>query len=215
MRFAQQARNLLGFVARGDWRTIFYRLQVRWRRLDLEIVDPETLGLSRDRAKAYMNSGGPALTDALKNLSITASDSVLDIGCGKGGAMLTLARYPFSRVDGLELSPELVRIGSENLTRAGFRKGKILEGDAAEFRDLDGYTFFYLYNPFPEPVLALALNNIVDSQRRVPRKITLIYMTPVGHSVVQGAGFREVQRIEHAERPIAIYVRSESAAACS
>jgi SAM-dependent methyltransferase len=76
-------------------------------------------GLDPGRANDYSNSGGPRLESILKTLQDNSpSGRIVDLGCGKGGAMISLARY-FSRVDGLELSERLIPIARENLRRAG------------------------------------------------------------------------------------------------
>lgn len=201
-----RAGGFVRLMLAGQWRAILYRIQIKYRRLDLAMVQPEKLGLSREVAIAYTNSGGPQLKSVLRRIKPSSSDSVLDIGCGKGGAMLTLAESPFSCVDGLEISPDLIRIARVNLQRAGFRKGRVLQGDAAAYVDLDSYTFFYLYNPFTKAIFQPMLENILASRKRRPRKLTLIYMTPVHDELVVGAGFEKVLCSGDPESPINVYV---------
>ena len=59
----------------------------------------------------------------LKAASITAQDKVLDLGCGIGNILIALAeRTDFSRPPvGVDVSPELIRIGERELARAGLR----------------------------------------------------------------------------------------------
>jgi ubiquinone/menaquinone biosynthesis C-methylase UbiE len=42
-----------------------------------------------------MNTGGPDLDTVLKNQNITVEDSILDICCGKGDALLTMKYINF------------------------------------------------------------------------------------------------------------------------
>jgi cyclopropane fatty-acyl-phospholipid synthase-like methyltransferase len=51
----------------------------------------------------------------LNDLNITANDSIIDIGCGKGSAMLSMLGFPFARVDGVELSQQIGSIAIRNL----------------------------------------------------------------------------------------------------
>lgn len=161
--------------------TVAYRLQLKLRGID---VQP---------AWGYSDSGGPWLEPILRTLEITAADSVIDLGSGKGGALLTLARYPFARVDGVEISQQLADISRTNLARAAIVKSQIFCGDAATFVDLDSYTFVYLFNPFPPSVLERVMENLNASIMRRPRPLSIIYMNPEDHDIVMHAGSWRVQ----------------------
>jgi len=187
-------------------REFFYLLGVKWRGIDLSFVSVEDLGTSKERSLWHSNSGGPDLDVVLSSLPISHTDVGLDIGCGKGGAILTMAKYPFARVDGVEISPELVRIAHRNIERLGLKNTFIFCDDAAEFKDLDTYTYLYMYNPFPEVVIASVVDNILGSLRRRRRKLTLIYKNPMGHSLLLRAGFAKVNEFHHSENPFFIYI---------
>src|SRR4029079_18462186 len=92
-----------------------YRLWWRVRRLDFGIVTLRELGLNPERANYHKDGGGPLLRDLLNRLNISQTDVALDLGSGKGGAMATMAQYPFRRVDGVEIAPELVDAARKNL----------------------------------------------------------------------------------------------------
>ena len=79
-----------------------YRLRMAMRGIDLRRISVADLGLREDRSVEHGASGGPELEDVLNRLPITREDNVLDLGCGMGSAMITLARYPFARVDGVD-----------------------------------------------------------------------------------------------------------------
>jgi ubiquinone/menaquinone biosynthesis C-methylase UbiE len=59
----------------------------------------------------------------LNAASITAEDRVLDLGCGIGNILIALAeRIAFShRPVGVDVSPDLVRIGEHEIARAGMQ----------------------------------------------------------------------------------------------
>lgn len=71
-----------------------------------------------------------------------------------------------------------------NANRLGVRHVHFLCMDAAEFQDLDRFDFIYLYNPFFELVVAQVMQNIRTSLCRRLRRLTLVYVHPVCHSVV-------------------------------
>jgi hypothetical protein len=173
-----------------------YQLWMQCRKIDLRWNSVADLGLDPARSESHGNSGGPGLEQVLESLTITPQDAVLDLGAGKGGAMITLAKWPFARIDGVEISPAMIGIGRRNLEKLGKVRGAIMQGDAAEFTDMDPYTFFYMYNPFLAPVMEKVLANIRASLVRKPRKATLIYMNPVCHDMVVAAGFKQTGRFQ-------------------
>src|SRR4051794_37242946 len=72
------------------------------------MVLPEEVGVG---PQIYVVESAPSwnkyLVRVLKDLHINKQDTILDIGCGKGSAMLAMLKFPFSRVDGIELSKEI------------------------------------------------------------------------------------------------------------
>jgi hypothetical protein len=101
-RSLYHVRNLLLMVFTGQWRTALWRLDMHRRGVELSMASLDETGLDPARARDYSNSGGTRLKSILKMLDISRADCVIDVGCAKGGVMITLARY-FGRVDGLEL----------------------------------------------------------------------------------------------------------------
>jgi SAM-dependent methyltransferase len=182
-----------------------YQLAMQLRGIDLRWTSVDELGLNGDRAESQGNSGGPGLESVLKHLTISPADAILDIGCGKGGAMITLAKWPFERVDGIEISPAMIQIAQRNLEKLGRVRGAIMQRDAAEFQDLDTYTYYYMYNPFTELVMRPLLENIRASVRRAPRKVTIVYKNPVCHNLLISAGFRHTATFDHTIPPFRIY----------
>jgi SAM-dependent methyltransferase len=144
--------NGWSLIRTGRWRLLVFRARMKCSRIDLGYVSIRDLGLTEDRSLFHDSSGGPELDSILKTLPISTSDEALDLGCGKGGAILTMAKYAFARVDGVEISEILIQVARKNLSRMKVGKSKIFHSDAAEFTDIDRYTFFYMYYPFPRVV---------------------------------------------------------------
>lgn len=135
----------------------------------------EELGLSYNVAKGYEASSKDELNLILKQLDIQPTDAILDYGSGKGFAMVILSQFDFSFIAGVELSELLVKICRKNFSKLGINNMEVFNCDARELKELDRFTHFYLFNPFPEPVLRGVLQNIQESYQKKPRKITLIY----------------------------------------
>jgi SAM-dependent methyltransferase len=183
---------MVRLAASGRWRELTWRIRLRVHDVDLRRVTLDELGLPPETAIGYSNSGGPDLDAVLTALRISPGAAVVDLGCGKGGALITLAQHPFGRVTGIDLSPDLLRVADQNITKMGLDHVDLHCVDAVEF-DLDDYDYVYLYNPFPCNVVRAVMGNLVDSIRRRPRRVTIIYNTPRCHdTVVSSGGFEKV-----------------------
>lgn len=173
-----------GLIRDRNWWAINYRLQFLLRQIDLNNMGVDELGLSAERSHEYADSGGLELENVLDSFNITPLDAIIDFGCGKGGALITLAKYPFVKIIGVELSTKLVEIAKRNLRKLRIDNVSIQCCDAIEFKELDDYNFFYFFSPFPCPVMKLVIGNIETSLNRKPRKVTIIYLNPECHEVV-------------------------------
>ncbi|MDR3764319.1 MAG: class I SAM-dependent methyltransferase [Acidobacteriota bacterium] len=106
----------------------------------------------------------------------------IDLGSGKGRALLLAARYPFARVVGVEVQPHLESIARANLEkiRGGMRCAvtESICADAREYEFPAGGILLYLFNPFPDYVLATVLDKLRESARRSPRPVLVVYSAP-------------------------------------
>ena len=85
----------------------------------------DELGFSDDIAKAYAPSSEEELNIVLKELDIQSTDSILDYGSGKGAAMVTMSKFDFSLIAGVELSERLTKICRNNFTILGIKNTEI------------------------------------------------------------------------------------------
>jgi SAM-dependent methyltransferase len=189
----------------SERKNVLYLLGMLCRGIDLRGVNSRELGLDQARSYWYSNSGGPDLDVVMRTLSISPTDGALDIGCGKGGAMITLAKYRFARVDGIEISSMLADVARRYLHRAKVTNATIFCCDAAEFMNFDPYTLLYLYNPFPAVVVETVLDNLMVSLGRRPRQMTLIYKNPTCNDLVIKSGFRKTSEFNHGSFPFYLY----------
>ena len=118
----------------------------------------------------------------------------IDLGSGKGRALLMAADYPFRRLVGIEFSPKLHRIAERNVARFRARTGsrrsfELHQGDVASFEFPPEPIALYLYNPFGEPVLRQVLRGLEASLRRLPREVVVFYLTPLHRRPLDDAPF--------------------------
>jgi SAM-dependent methyltransferase len=152
----------------------------------------------------YSASGWGYLPRALKGVKIEPTDVFLDYGSGKGRVVYQAARYPFARVIGVEISPELSEIARKNLEQQSpklrCKNVRIVTADAAEYAVPDDVTFAYFFHPFIGETFRRVVGQIVASLDRKPRKFTVIYVMPALENVLLETGrFRKIRttRILH------------------
>ncbi len=208
--FITDIKNALSLVFQGEWRELLFRLRVYRGEIDLCNASTEDLGLFPDRSHEYSNSGGIHLDTVLRALKITNRDSIVDFGSGKGGALITFSKYPFSRITGIEISPELVAVAEKNLKKLNIRNVNMIVSDAADFTELDGYNYFYFFNPFPADIIRAVVKNIGRSLTKNPRKLMIIYFNPEYHdAIVTDSPFIKTQEFRHHRLSYYIYSNKE------
>ena len=188
---AKDLRKALQLVAARRWREIPWWVRLRIRQVDLRHESNEEIGISPVKGSWYSNSGGPDLDAVLRVLGIRHGDALVDLGCGKGGALIMLARHPFSRITGVDLSPKLIPIAGENLRKMRINSVDLHCMDAADFCTIDGYNYLYLSNPFPCEIMQSVLDRLIDSLTRIPRRFTIIYQNPQCHETIMATGLFE------------------------
>jgi MPBQ/MSBQ methyltransferase len=83
-------------------------------------LDPDRLTVETLPAVDELHIGGrPATADAVGRLGLMASDHVLDVGCGLGGATRYMAATVGCRVTGLDLTPEYIEVAQMLAERTG------------------------------------------------------------------------------------------------
>jgi len=174
--------------------------------MDFSEVSQEDLNFPKEYPFCYSHSGGPFLDFVLRNLSITQDDCAIDIGCGKGAVILTLARYPLSIVDGIEISENLASIARKNFRKVKNNKSIIFCIDAMYFHDDDKYTHVYMFNPFPGNVVAKVMKYLELSLMKRPRLVTIIYTHPCFSDEITKSGrFKLVKVVNHFPHKCHIY----------
>jgi SAM-dependent methyltransferase len=139
------------------------------------------------------------LTKLLPPSSITGSDVFLDVGSGKGRALLiAAARYPFGRVIGVEMSEPLHQAAVENVRRyrgGPLRPIELVNQDALDYILPRDVTVVFLNNPFSGSVFQGFMSNLRRSLDESPRPFQLVYGSPYMHQMVIDAGFRQVRKL--------------------
>jgi SAM-dependent methyltransferase len=107
----------------------------------------------------------------------------IDIGCGKGRALMLASDLPFRRVVGVELNAALVSVAQKNLIKwkasaHACNDIEVLNADALEFVFPDSPVLLYIFNPFDAHLTQLLLDRIQAVSLTRSADIDIIYMTP-------------------------------------
>ena len=107
--------------------------------------------------------------------------SFLDIGAGKGRAVLLAAENPFVEVIGVELNPILVQVARINLASVaalGDRLApmRLVEADALTIDLPPTPTVVFLFHPFEAPAMHRLLQRIDAQFRTRPGQLEVLYV---------------------------------------
>jgi SAM-dependent methyltransferase len=107
----------------------------------------------------------------------------VDLGSGKGRVLLMAAQYGFKKIFGVEYMPEWHHVAEENIRKfvAEHKIDAAIQTLCMDARDFDfpaGPLVVYLFNPFPEPILAAVLERLRESLLKNPRPLIVAYRYP-------------------------------------
>lgn len=107
----------------------------------------------------------------------------IDIGSGKGRALLLASEFPFRRIVGVELLPELHRIAQKNIAefaaRGSMPPTESVCGDATEFEFPGEPLVVFFFHPLMEAGFRKALVNLQSSFAQDPRPLFIVYANPI------------------------------------
>lgn len=130
-------------------------------------------------AKAHEATNPVDLIRALDECSLDLSRfTFIDLGSGKGRALLLAKNYPFKRIIGVEFAAELHNIALANIAMAGDERFELINDDAASFEFPDGPLLIYMFNPFGPVVARPVAIKLMKCWREAPRPIRIIYLNP-------------------------------------
>lgn len=121
-----------------------------------------------------------------------ADFTFIDIGSGKGRALLLAAEYPFRRIVGVEIVAGLNAAAEANIHRRREQAPtsppmETWTGDACDFRLPAGPLVVYLFNPLPEAALVKFVAGLEESLRAAPRPLVILYHNPLLEHVLAKA----------------------------
>ena len=143
--------------------------------------------LERWVAEWIANSAHPAV----------AEYSFVDLGCGKGRALLMASQFGFPlgfppgfhRIIGVELNPGLAHIAQDNLARWKANHSscpiEVVHQDATEFVFPPGPCLIYLFNPFAAPVVRQLIQRLESQFAARSGELDILYFNPESGSLFE------------------------------
>ena len=162
------------------------------------------ISLSALYTTAYTGISPSAMTQALATLPIQCEDfTFVDLGCGKGRALMVAAQFPFRHLLGVEIAGELCDVAQDNVTTNPDWADRIsiVNRDATKVTFPQGPLLVYLFNPFLAHVLQRVLKNLERQLRRSPRPAYILYAdNPRFKQVMES--FTYLKELSHTAYPI-------------
>jgi SAM-dependent methyltransferase len=178
-------------VARGHWSAAYFALvsyvferyyEWRYHIESSGYIAPGDLGMRDEEFHGYEGTDYRSLNGLMRRLSITKDDVFLDLGAGKGRALIVAATRPFKRVIGVEISPELATIALRNVERARPRLRcqdiRVVTADVTAYRVPDDTSVAFVFNAFHGNVLLRVLANLKASFDQAPRRLRVVFVNP-------------------------------------
>jgi SAM-dependent methyltransferase len=150
-------------------------------------LTPGEAALTGDQAQHAWTYTPIAVTDfhrMIADLSLPedalSACTFIDIGSGKGRAVLLAASYPFQHVMGVEMSTLLHQAATQNVARFQAHVPTcppitLLCQDATTFPFPETSLVLYFFHPFDETVMARVIESLRQAVQRVPRTVFLLY----------------------------------------
>lgn len=132
----------------------------------------------------YVPTTASVIYEIFRQLPLeTGTFEFVDMGSGKGRAVLIASEFPFKRIVGVELSEQLNRVAVSNVERYTpvpqlCRDIDLKCIDALEYDFGDEPLVLFLFDPFGREILEQVIANLESSLRAKPRKALVVYVYP-------------------------------------
>lgn len=204
---------------RGVIRTLMLVPRIAWRKVSVYVSD---LRFDRQRgvrtrgviehprgdarfvgALPYQPVPPARFRRIIRSLEIRPRDfTFIDIGCGRGRALMLAAEFPFKRIIGVELSETLAHTARENLAAFTSRREdgppmEVVTCDAASYAFPSDPSVVFFFNPFLEETMKAVVDNLESSLGQEPRELFVVYAKPVYRSALDNADCLEEVEATH------------------
>jgi len=146
-------------------------------------------------SRVYVTLPYRAIFAILRRLALGSSDTLIEIGCGKGRVLLAAMQFPVAAIVGIELSRKLADIARKNVEKQRRSSPPVqIINQPAQEADLRRGNVFYLYNPFGPDSFRAFLRRLEQGLHDAPRDVRIAYVRTYHDDV-----FREFDWLEKIE----------------
>lgn len=175
----EAARDMRGAFRLRDWRTI-----VKDQYYE-ELLNINTLQFKKEVNHStfyhpYEPTPYNALEQLTKHYEVTAQDTIVDFGCGKGRLNFYLHYFFQAKVKGIEMNEDFYRAAMVNKSNY-IKKVKRIDqsiqflcSKAEQYEIQPEDNRFYFFNPFSVQIFMKVVNNILRSFENAYREIDII-----------------------------------------
>ncbi len=144
---------------------------------DLTIKNGDILQSSRYEAANYF-----ILENLLsKVITLTDPTGFVDLGCGKGRAMVVAAHFGFDNIKGIDFAEEVcaeAKYNMEALKKKLSFESSVICANVLDYPIQPEDTVFFMFNPFTEDTITGFLDKLEDSLLHHPRDVYFLYISP-------------------------------------
>jgi hypothetical protein len=165
-----------------------------------QLTDLVIAGPYRRLGSTHIASDPDEFANAVASLDIEHQDfTFIDLGSGKGRALVLALSYPFRRIVGVEFALELHRVAEANLISlaamgTNVRRIELFHADVMSFNFPEEPSVIYLYAPFEGDVMRKMVRRVLQSYAANPRPIFILYANPFLEGYWIEAGFVAIKR---------------------
>ncbi len=131
---------------------------------------------------------------------MNAPDGFLDMGCGKGRALVVAAHFGFWQITGIDFARELCIEAEKNCRLSAVKfpslRWQVHHAEASDYTIDGNIHIIFFFNPFDETVMLKVIKNILQSQKKFSRKMLIVYINPQHKNLFFQAGFEEIHYIK-------------------
>tara|TARA_Y100000768_G_scaffold385972_1_gene373294 strand:+ start:193 stop:837 length:645 start_codon:yes stop_codon:yes gene_type:complete len=157
------------------------------------------VGKSNNSYHYYAPIYNSVIKESFSSISDHKKLIFIDVGCGKGKAVLLALDFNFKKIIGVEINKNLSKICNENIKNYKFSKNKknisIINKNALDYKVTDENVFFF-FDPFSENILNIFLKKIISSIKKRKRVIYIIYANPPKKNLILKNNFKILKIIK-------------------
>jgi len=160
-----------------------------------EIFEMNIVGDNARHGVSHIASDPDRFAEMIERLDVDLGDyTFVDLGSGKGRAIMLAAAYSFRRLIGVEFAAELHQAAKGNIARLASKTAiidriELVHEDAAAYEFPAEPLIVYMFNPFSSVIVGRVAKNLLTSWKASPRPIQVLYAYPLHVSEFTAAGW--------------------------